>query len=220
MTDSQKLLAEYVRNGSETAFRELVTRCVDLVYSTAVRLVNADAARAEDVAQMVFEDLARMARSFPEGTMLGGWLHHHTVFVASTMMRGERRRQIRERQAAEMNALQDHTQANLAQVAPILDEAIDQLSADERSAILLRFFEQLDFRSVGEALGSTEEAARKRVSRALEKLHSLLQNRGVSLSAAALGTALATEALTAAPWAWQPAAQEPRWPAWLEGEPP
>jgi Sigma-70, region 4 len=73
------------------------------------------------------------------------------------------------------------------------------LGAEERTAILLRFFEQLDFRSVGEALGSTEEAARKRVSRALDKLRSALQQRGVTLSTAVLGTALATEAVTAAP---------------------
>jgi hypothetical protein len=91
------------------------------------------------------------------------------------------------------------TKENLAQITPILDEAIDQLGAEDRTAILLRFFEQCDFPSVGEALGSNEEAARKRVARALEKLHLLLQHRGVSLSAAALGTLLATEAVTAAP---------------------
>jgi hypothetical protein len=68
-----------------------------------------------------------------------------------------------------------------------------------RSAILLRFFEQLDFPSLGEALGGTEEAARKRVNRALDKLHVLLTTRGVTLSAAALGSALAARAVEAAP---------------------
>ena len=131
--------------------------------------------------------------------MLGGWLHEHTRFVAGKLMRTERRRQLRERQAAEMNAIEDHSESNLAQVAPVLDEAIGQLDAEDRTAILLRFFERKDFRSVGEALGSSEDAARKRVDRALEKLHVLLKHRGATLSAAALGTALATEAVTAAP---------------------
>ena len=85
------------------------------------------------------------------------------------------------------------------QVAPILDEAINVLGAEDRKAILLRFFEQRDFRSVGEALGSNEDAARMRVNRALEKLHTLLKHRGVTLSAAALGTVLAAGAVTAAP---------------------
>src|SRR5262249_32050318 len=77
-----------------------------------------------------------------------------------------------------LNALQQHTDSNLAPLAPILDQAIDQLEAEDRRAILLRYFEQCDLHSVGHALGSTEEAARKRVSRALGKLQSLLQRQG------------------------------------------
>src|ERR1035437_1847701 len=180
MTDSQTLLSLYARTGSESAFRELVSRYIDLVYSTAVRLVGGDAQSAQDV-------------------MLGGWLHQHTRFAAGKLMRTERRRQLRERQAAEMNAVEDHSESNLAQVAPVLDEAIGQLDAEDRTAILLRFFERKDFRGVGDALGSSEDAARKRVDRALEKLHVLLRHRGATLSAVALGTALTVEAVTAAP---------------------
>ncbi len=199
MTDSRQLIAEYASTGSEAAFRELVSRYLNLVNSTALRLVGGDTHLAEDVAQTVFIHLARKARRLPSEILLGGWLHRDTCNVAAKMMRGVRRRQLRERQAVEMNAPQDHATANLAQVAPILDEAINQLGAKDRTAVLLRYFEQLDFRAVGEALGTNDEAARKRVTRALEKLHSLLQHRGVSLSAAALGTALAAEAVTAAP---------------------
>src|SRR5258706_4665883 len=106
MTDSQQLLAEYARNGSDAAFREMVTRYVDLVYSTALRLVEGDTHRAEDVAQTVFVDLARLSRTLSHEVMPGGWLHRHTCFVAANTLRGERRRQSRERQAVEMNALQ------------------------------------------------------------------------------------------------------------------
>ena len=199
MTESQQLLAQYVESGSETAFRELVTRYVNLVYCAAVRLVNGDTHLAEDVTQMVFADLARLARTLPPKVMLGGWLHRHTCFVASKTLRGERRRQARERQAVEMNALEDHSAANLALVGPLLDDAINQLRTEDRTAILLRFFEQQDFRSVGEALETSEEAARKRVDRALAKLHGLLTRRGVALSGAALATALATQVVAAAP---------------------
>jgi RNA polymerase sigma factor (sigma-70 family) len=199
MTDSQQLLVNYVRDGSEEAFRELVTRYLALVYSTAIRLVNGDTHLAEDVAQTVFVDLARKARTLPGDVMLGGWLHRDTCFVASKTMRSERRRRSRERHAVEMNSLQDRCESALTHVAPILDEAINRLGAEDRTAILLRFFEQRDFRSVGEALGSNEDAARMRVNRALEKLHVLLKRRGVTLSVAALGTVLTAEAITAAP---------------------
>ncbi len=199
MIDSRQLLAEYARNGSEEAFRELVTRYLALVYSTAIRLVGGDAHLAQDVAQTVFVNLARKARTLPGDVMLGGWLHRDTCFVAAKTMRSQRRRQFREREAMEMNTLQDDPGASLRQVAPILDEAIDQLGSEDRTAILLRFFEQRDFRSVGEALGSNEDAARMRVNRALEKLHSLLTHRGVALSAVTLGTVLTAGAVTVAP---------------------
>src|SRR3954471_19895628 len=106
MTESRQLIERYVREGSEEAFCELVTRYVDLVYSVAVRLVYGDTHRAQDVTQTVFADLAQMAQRFSPGVILGGWLHRHTCFVAANMLRSERRRRERERQAAEMNALE------------------------------------------------------------------------------------------------------------------
>ncbi len=199
MTDSGKLLAEYVSRHSEPAFRELVERYVGLVYSVALRLVHGDTHLAEDVTQTVFADLAGMARNLSEKVLLGGWLHQHTCFIANKTMRAARRRQAREREAAQMNLEQDHTEANLARIADSLDEAISQLGKEDRTAIILRYFEQYDLRSLGQVLGTTEGAAQKRVSRALEKLRALLTRRGVTISVAALGTALASETLTAAP---------------------
>jgi RNA polymerase sigma factor (sigma-70 family) len=199
MTDNHALLAEYARTGSDAAFYELVTRYVGLVYSTALRLVGGDAHLAEDVAQTVFLDLARRASSLSSEVMLGGWLHQRTFNVAAPMMRAARRRQSREKEAVQMSALQDPSADNLERVAPMLDEAITKLDNADRTAILLRFFERRDFRAIGQALGSNEDAARMRVNRALAKLHIILTHRGVTLSAAALGTALSAETLTATP---------------------
>jgi RNA polymerase sigma factor (sigma-70 family) len=197
MTDTQALLAAYLKDGSEEAFRELVARYIDLVYSTALRLVGRDTHLAQDVTQTVFIHLARKAPRLGEGVMLGGWLHRDACHVAATMVRGERRRQFRERKAAEMN--DDGSNTALESVAPILDEAIDKLGPEDRAAILLRFYERHDFRSVGAALGTSEDAARMRVGRALDKLHSVLRLRGIGLPVAALGAALASDAVTAAP---------------------
>jgi RNA polymerase sigma factor (sigma-70 family) len=196
MTETQKLLAEYVQNGSEQAFGELLRRYIDLVYSVAVRSMNGDAHRAQDVTQTVFIDLARSARKLPRNILLGGWLHRHTCFVASTLRRSEARRQVRERIASEMNT---PAQCDFVQISPMLDHALNELSTDDRNALVLRFFEQLDFRSIGQAVGATEEAARKRVNRALEKLQSRLKTGGVTVSTLSLGAALATGAVGAAP---------------------
>jgi len=199
MPDNHNWLAEYVQTGSDAAFRELVTRYVDLVYSTALRLVGGDTHRAEEVAQTVFVNFARGARTLTKDVKLGGWLHRGTCFAASTLMRGERRRQSRERQAVEMNALQNDSGPDYSLVAPILDQAIDELGEEDRTAILLRFFEQHDFRSVGQALGGNEDAARMRVNRALDKLQGLIKRRGVTTSAAALSVVLSANAVQAAP---------------------
>jgi len=126
--ETHELLRAYAQEHSESAFQELVHRYVDLVYSAAIRCVDGDTQLAEDVTQEVFTNLAGKARSLPRSVMLGGWLHRHTCFVAATVMRTERRRQSRARQAFEMNALDDHSEANLAQVAPILDEVATEYS--------------------------------------------------------------------------------------------
>lgn len=199
MTERQNWLAEFARTGSEAAFGQVVSNYVDLVYSTALRLVDGDTHRAEDVAQMVFVNLARVARKLPADVKLGGWLHRDTCFTASTIMRGERRRRTREREAAEMNVLQNHPQPDYSQVAPILDEAINELEEVDRAAIVLRFYERQDFRTVGQALGNNEDAARMRVNRALEKLEAFLRRRGVTTTAASLAVLLGANATQAAP---------------------
>jgi RNA polymerase sigma factor (sigma-70 family) len=198
MIQSQKLLEDFIERRSEAAFGELVSEYIDMVYSVAAR-VTGDRHFAEDVSQTVFLDLARMAAGLPKNVLLGGWLHRHTCYVACTFMRSERRRQAREKKAMEMNSIQDHTEANLARLKPILDNVINELDSKDRNALVLRFFDQCEFAAVGQALGSSEEAARKRVNRALEKARRLLAKRGFAMSSASLVSTLTVEAATTAP---------------------
>ena len=176
-----------------------MARYFDLVYSTALRRVGGDAHLAEDVAQTVFLHLAKKAQKLRKNVLLGGWLHEATCNVAGTIVRSERRRLAREKEAVQMNTLANDPANLSAQVAPLLDEALGRLPRKDRNAILLRFFERQDFRSVGQALGSSEDAARMRVTRALEKLGTLLKQRGITVSGTTLLAILATEAATAAP---------------------
>lgn len=199
MTKSQSLLAQYIDEGSEEAFRELVSSYVNLVYCTALRALNGNSAMAEEVSQLVFIHLARNAKSLSKESFIGGWLHRDTCFTAKKVLLREKRRVIRERRFTLMSPDPDHTAENLAALTPILDEAINLLRTEERKAIVARYFEQQDFRAVATMLGTTEDAARMRVNRSLEKLRGLLHRRGVSLSAAALVTGLGTASTSAAP---------------------
>ena len=169
MTDASQLLRAYVAESSEEAFRSLVEHHISLVYSTALRVVCGDATLAKDVTQIVFTDLARKAQALPAKVVLSGWLYRHTTFVASKLLRSESRRRSREKEAVIMNA-PDESEAVWNQLTPLLDSAIGSLSARDRDAVVMRYFEKQDFRSLAAALHLTEDAAQKRVARALEKL--------------------------------------------------
>jgi len=197
MNDDAQLLRRYAEAGSESAFSELVSQHIDLVYSAALRQLNGDTHLAQDVAQTVFADLARKARTVSRHGVLTGWLYQATRYAASKVVRTERRRATREKEAVAMQELS--SEANWDDLRPLLDEAMGSLGAKDRDAVLLRYFDRKELRAVGDALGISEAAARKRVSRALERLRRYLTARGVSLSAGTLATALTGSAVQAAP---------------------
>lgn len=200
MLEDAKLLRRYAEHRSQEAFAELVRRRVNLVYSVALRQVGGDVQLAEDVTQRVFTDLARKAASLADHTVLSGWLYRSAQFAASDVVRAERRRRGREQEAYAMNeTLSANEPVDWETFRPVLDEALSELDAADRDAVALRFFEERSFAEVGAALRLNEDAARKRVARALDKLHGLLARRGVTSTTVALGTALAGQTSVAAP---------------------
>ena len=199
MPDDQHLLIHFAKNRSEAAFGELVSRYVNLVYSTALRRTNFDEHLAQDVAQLVFTDLARKAPSLTRDVVLAGWLHRATLYASAQLMRSDRRRRWREQEAAAMNALESDTKTDWQAIRPVLDEALDKLSQADRDALLLRFFEQRSLAEIGFALGSNEDAAGKRVKRALEKLRAVLTRRGITTTGAALSMVISAHAVQLAP---------------------
>ena len=204
-TDSAELLRDYAATGAEASFAELVRRHVDLVYSAALRRGAGDATLANEVAQTVFTDLARKARSphraeaeaVLAAASLAGWLYHHTGFVTATAVRGEVRRRDREKTAMLLHAQTDAT--DWSRVAPVLEDAMAELPDRDRDALVLRFFEKESFARVGAMLGTGEDAARMRVDRALDRLRESLAKRGVTSTAAALASSLTAFGVAPAP---------------------
>jgi RNA polymerase sigma factor (sigma-70 family) len=195
----QQLLREYTQLGAEGAFSELVRRHVDLVYSAALRMVR-DAHVAEDVTQGVFVALSRSAGQLTERPVLSGWLHRTTQNLAANAVRSDVRRRAREQEAAAMNdLLSTEPGAGWEEIAPHLDAALGELSEPDRDALLLRYFERKSAREMAQTLGTSEEAAQKRVSRAVDRLRELLAKRGVTASVSGLVVLLSANAVQAAP---------------------
>ena len=195
--EDAQLLREFVTRNSEDAFAELVRRHINLVYSAALRQLR-NPHSAQEVAQAVFTILAQKAKTLGPQTIVTGWLYRTTRYACMTTLRAEIRRQKYEREACEALPNSGQSESPWEEIAPRLDEAMNRLGGTDRDALLLHYFEQKSFRQVGASLGTSEDAAQKRVSRALGKLRTALTRKELTISVAGLGTLLAAQSAQAA----------------------
>ncbi len=201
MSTDAELLQRFVADRSETAFTDLVHRYLALVRGTALRRVGGDAHAADDITQQVFVALARNASALCNHATLAGWLYVTTHHATAELVRREQRRKQREAVASSMDLTDSSFRSpdDAALLRPLLDDALITLKPDEREAIVLRYFSNRTFLEIGKAVQLSEEAARKRVDRALDKLHAVLIRRGVTSTVAALGTVLTAAGIDSAP---------------------
>jgi RNA polymerase sigma factor (sigma-70 family) len=193
----QQLLRSYAKDRAEDIFAEIVRRHLDLVYSAALRQVQSPQL-AKDVSQSVFTDLARSAGSLKHDTVLSAWLYEVTRRTAIDVIRKEARRQLREQLYTEMNAINATTE-DWRNILPHLDDAMAELDSTDRAAVLLRFFENKSLREVGQELGVSDDAAQKRVSRAVERLREYFAKHGVTVGTGGLVALVSANAVQAAP---------------------
>lgn len=200
-TDDNQLLRDFTEHQSDAAFAALVTRYVNLVYSVASRQTSHPDA-AEEITQAVFIILARKANALGPKTVLSGWLYQTARLTAANFRRSQIRRQQREQEAYMQSVLNESNpdaDETWRRIAPLLDDALGKLGKRDRHAIVLRFFENRSLGEVGAALGASEDAAKMRVNRALEKLRRIFSKRGVTLTTTLIAGAVAANSVPAAP---------------------
>lgn len=181
----------------EADSKAFVEKHLPLVYATALRCCYGRHDLACDICQTVFIDFHRQATRLPNREFTAGWLHRHTRFVASKLIRTEVRRADRERIATELQYASESI--HWERMAPVLDDALLELQENQRTVLVGRFLQQWTYAELGQRLGCTEEAARKRVDRALDALRGPLERRGIRSTAAAIALAMEAAGSTQVP---------------------
>ncbi len=203
MTPDWLLLRRFVQEDSQEAFAALTARYIDLVYSVCLREVH-DPELAQDVTQAVFLLLARTAPRIRSRTALPSWLFRAARFASQNARTREQRRRRHEEKVAQMMQSDAETNDTLwDEVEPLLNQSLTALSQTDQDCVLLRFFQGMSFAEAGTALGLSEDAARKRVTRALEKMRRFFVQNGVIVPSTALAVLLTAHAAKAAPAACQ-----------------
>lgn len=192
--DDWRRLKQYAQDGSEAAFAEIIRQHTDLVYSVCLREIG-DTMLAEEAAQAVFLVLAQKAATLRQEAALASWLFATARLTSRSILRRESRRRRREEKAVveaviEMEQATPPEPNRWEEAEPLLNDALSTLSAAQRSLIILRFWEDRPLADIGHSLGISEDAARMRLNRALDRLRRWLAARNVALSAAALAAGL------------------------------
>ena len=190
--DPQKMVAQYLKSGSSADFEKIVITYSRLVFGTAMRKTG-NSILAEEITQEVFITLAQKIGTIRETHKLSGWLHRTTLYLAANAIRKESRRRnsmkayLNEASRSEGVPVEDE---KWQRALPVLDEVIDQLPSRDREAVMMRFYDGVSFKAIGRKVGKSEDASRKQVLRALEKIARLLKKKGVIIPPATLGVML------------------------------
>lgn len=177
------LIERFVTEQAESAFRELVDRHAGLVLAVARRQTG-DEEAARDVAQRVFTLLARKARLLRRHPSITGWLFTACRLECRSHLRRETRRTRLLKDFAHHAAV---AREDSGLPAELLDEALEQLPESDRELLLARYCEGWSFSDIAAARKVSEPAARKQVSRAVERLAGIVGARGGAAAAVTAG---------------------------------
>lgn len=173
--------------GDEDAFRELVRRYQDSVYGTAFKMLGRYHHEAEDVAQQVFIRVFKAAKRYRPEATVKTWLMTITRNCIFTQLKKSGRREGRNTPLEPIvdgeevaMPLPDPEAPDAAEallrkeMAEQLQAAMDRLPPQQRAALTLRQYEQMDYESIAGALGTTIPAVKSLIFRARDTLRSEL----------------------------------------------
>jgi RNA polymerase sigma factor (sigma-70 family) len=173
-----------LRQGEESAFKELVIRFQDKVFNTALGLLQHHI-EAEDIAQEVFIQVFRSIQNFKEESHLSTWIYRITVTKSLDHLRSKKRKKrfgfiisIFGDNNLPVYEPEDFNHPGVLQEnkedAAILFKVIDQLPENQRTAFVLNKVEGLGYREIAAILNTTESAVDSLLQRAKQNLRKKL----------------------------------------------
>jgi RNA polymerase sigma-70 factor (ECF subfamily) len=176
---------ERARSGDSDAFRLLVEQHSRAVFRLAFRMTGNEQ-DAEDVVQETFLRAYRQLDKYEARSSFATWLYRIASNYSLDLIRMRKRHEEkRERgskaeerdilQTIPVNAPGPDRIAHSNQVQARVNEALNELSDQERTAFVLRHFEGLSIDEIGETLGTGTNATKHSIFRAVQKLRRSLE---------------------------------------------
>ena len=194
MSETGKLAPHYL-SASPDAFKKIVDRYSRMVYGTCCRTLG-DPTEAEDVTQDCFEALARETSPLP--AYAGAWLHRVATNLCRKRARSDKRRGERERRFSAIQG--DRAEIEWDDLYSFVDEAIQELPEKLQDPLIAHYFEGASHEAVAQSLGIPRRPVSNRIAKALQHLRTSLRRRGVTVPASTLGSLLAANVASAAPF--------------------
>lgn len=178
MTEEE--LISGLRNGEESAFKELVIQFRDKVFNTALGLLQHHA-EAEDITQEVFIQVYRSVQQFKGDSLLSTWIYRITVTKSLEFIRSKKRKKrfgffssLFGDDNKPLHEPEDFNHPGVQQErkedAALLFKLIDQLPENQRIAFILNKVEELSYREIADILKTSESAVDSLLQRARQNL--------------------------------------------------
>ncbi len=170
----EKILTERYQQGDPAAMAEIYEKYFSKVHATVLRML--DFRKSEDVTQEVFEQIFKAHKNFNGRCSLSTWIYRITVNQASKW-----RLKIKKffspsiDEIAEALSVDDNPEDNMIQKeeTDFIRASIRELSSRQKEVVVLRAYQNLSYREVGQALGITENNAKTVHFKAIEKLRKI-----------------------------------------------
>jgi RNA polymerase sigma factor (sigma-70 family) len=182
---NEAILIEQLKQGDQTAFKQIVESSHGLVYNTALGIVQ-NAEDAEDVAQEVFIQLYESIRSFKGESRLTTWLYRITISKAMDHLRRKKRKKrfafVQSLFGADEELVHDpadfvHPGVTLdnKETAAELFRAIDKLPSNQKIAFTLHRIEGLSYQEVSTIMQMSLASVESLLHRARKNLRKTLE---------------------------------------------